>query len=220
MTGSTTNLAAPSMESSLGEWHPLSSQLDSTDGLLPLAEAADLLQLPRIRDSHSLRGFLNHYRVQLLEAIEMPAIKQAFDRAMANEVRELIELDRSLEERNILRPFATASQRIGRYQISRLRPLRDNRVVQRYLRAVEDGKARGWHSVVYGLTLSVYSIPPRQGLVVYARQTLRGFIEAAVGPLRIPDLLGSQLLEEVSENLQFTVEEIMAQGVITRPGGR
>ena len=43
------------------------------------------------------------------------------------------------------------------------RPLRDQRLVQRYLTAVEQGEAQGWHTLVYGLTLAVYSLPLRQG---------------------------------------------------------
>ena len=49
-------------------------------------------------------------------------------------------------------------------------PLRDERVVQRYLAAVESGEAHGWHTLVYGLTLVVYSLPLRQGLLGYAHQ--------------------------------------------------
>ena len=67
--------------------------------------------------------------------------------------------------------------------------MRDQRVVQRYLQAVEGGQANGWHTLVYGLTLAVYSLPLRQGLLGYAHQTTRGFIYSAarmLAPLRAP----------------------------------
>lgn len=69
-------------------------------------------------------------------------------------------------------PFASPSRQIGRRQLARLRPLRDERIVRRYLAAVESGRADGWHTVVYGLTLALYSLPLRQGLLHYAQETL------------------------------------------------
>ena len=64
-----------------------------------------------------------------------------------------------------------------------MRPLRDDRVVQRYLDAVESGRAFGWHTIMYGLTLAVYSLPLRQGLLFYAQQTLAGLAAAAESEL-------------------------------------
>jgi hypothetical protein len=57
--------------------------------------------------------------------------------------------------------------------------LRDERLVQRYLSAVEFGQANGWHTVVYGITLAMYSLPLRQGLLHYAQQTLGAFANNA-----------------------------------------
>jgi hypothetical protein len=62
-------------------------------------------------------------------------------------------------------------------------------VVQRYLHAVESDQADGWHTLVYGLTMAVYSLPLRQGLLGYAHQTTRGFIYSGarmLQPLRAP----------------------------------
>ena len=37
--------------------------------------------------------------------------------------------------------------------------------------AVERGEAHGWHTLVDGVTLAIYSLPLRQGLLGYAQQT-------------------------------------------------
>ena len=37
-------------------------------------------------------------------------------------------------------------------------------------------EANAWHTLVYGVTLALYSIPLRQGLLGYGYQTMRGFI--------------------------------------------
>jgi hypothetical protein len=59
------------------------------------------------------------------------------------------------------------------------RPLRDERTAQRYLAAVQSGQAHGWHTMVYGVTLAVYSLPLRQGLLHYAQETLSALASAA-----------------------------------------
>ena len=91
--------------------------------------------------------------------------------------------------------------------------MRDQRVVQRYLQAVESDQADGWHTLVYGLTLAVYSLPLRQGLLGYGYQTTRGFIYAAARPLQLSEMNCRALLEELCANLPLAVEELIAQRV-------
>ena len=68
---------------------------------------------------------------------------------------------------------------MGKFQLAALRPMRDQRVVQRYWTALESGQAQGWHTLVYGLTLFIYSVPLRQGLVHYAEQTIFSLADIA-----------------------------------------
>ena len=192
--------SAPGPENLLGQWQPLLEQLGSPDALAMLNASTDALFCPKIDGLETLGVFLEAYQEQLLYPVECPAIVRAHTCATHNQTRELIALDRTIASQGIHPGFAHASRRMGRFQLQRLRPLRDHRVVQRYLEAVDQQQADGWHTLVYGLTLAVYSLPLRQGLVNYARQTLHGFIEAAARPLQIPvqdcrDLLESQCLD-------------------------
>ena len=66
---------------------------------------------------------------------------------------------------------------------------------------MEDERANGWHTLVYGLTLSLYSQPVLPGLVSYERQTLLGFIHAAARPLRLSERDSHDLLEQLSPGL-------------------
>jgi urease accessory protein UreF len=110
---------------------------------------------------------------------ELPAIVAACGHAQRGELRELLAQDQSLAAPLLPTPFAAPSQRMGLLQLARLRPLRDSRIVQRYLTAVESGRAHGWHTVVYGVTLAVFSLPLRQGLLYYAQETLSVLASAA-----------------------------------------
>ena len=142
-----------------GEFSALLRQIGPPDGFWESLAA----RLPpgAIHAGNGLRDLLEGYQTHVLVPLEMPAITRARAHAARGHLRELIALDRELDTQPVWPAFASASRRIGRAQLERLRPLRDERTVQRYLAAVAAGDAAGWHTVVYGLTLAVYSLSRR-----------------------------------------------------------
>jgi urease accessory protein UreF len=188
------------VEEFLGDIAPLAAQIGSTEGLVALSAGASR-EAHRITDLPSLRCFLRDYQARILVSLELPAICSAHGHASRYEIRELIELDRQLASQPLLQGFATASQRVGKTQLKRLRPLRDQRMVQRYLRAVQAGEAHAWHTLVYGLILSLYSLPLRQGLLSYALQTTRGFVLSAASRLQLSETACQELTGEISSPL-------------------
>lgn len=209
----TTQLALSDATEWLGNWHPLAEQLGSADGLLTLSTASELLQVRPVGDLVTLRQFLDGYKAKILLAFELPAIYAAHGHAERNELRELVQMDVELANEPILREYAGPSRRVGSAQLQKLRPLRDQRMVQRYLQAVQDGRANGWHTLVYGLTLAVYSLPLRQGLLGYAHQTTRGFIYAAAKPLRLSEHTCRALFNGLSADLPDGIEALLRQSV-------
>jgi urease accessory protein UreF len=195
----------------LGDWHPLAEQLGSADGLVTLGSVSALLRLRPVQDLRSLRSFLRAYHQQILTPLELPAIQAAQGHALRLEVRELVALDQQLAKERILKTFAEASWRVGQSQLQKLRPLRDQRIVQRYLHAVETGQAHGWHTLVYGVTLSIYSLPLRQGLLGYAYQTLRGFIYSAAPSLRLSEQRCRELFDELGGGFPEMVEGLLRE---------
>jgi urease accessory protein UreF len=196
----------------LGDWHPLAEQLGSTDGLMTLASASSLLRLEPVRDLASLRRFLAAYHERILLPFELPAIRSAHAYGSCNGVQELVALDRQLAAEPVLQYFAEASQRVGRSQLRKLRPLRDLRVLQRYRLAVEAGEAQGWHTLVYGLTLAIYSLPLIQGLLGYAHQTTRGFIYSAPRGLRLSERACRALFDELTADLPAAIRTLLQAG--------
>lgn len=197
----------------LGNWHPLAEQLGSANGLVALSDISVSMQVPLVHDLASLKHFLASYQKQLLLPIELPAIQRAFDHTCRHEVRELAEFDRQLANEAALKPFAEASIRIGQTELLKLRPLRDERIVRRYLEYVERNEANAWHTLVYGMTLALYSIPLRQGLLGYGYQTTRGFIYSASKALQLSEKDCRALLNELCDNLPAAVESLIAQRV-------
>lgn len=188
-----TILAPNDAENLLGDFQSLADQIGSADGLALAGAVNASLRLDHVTDLAGLKNFLESYRTQLLIPVELPLICRAYAHASKNEFSELLALDQQLARESRVDLFASASKRIGLIQIKRLRPLRDQRGLQRYLRAVDSGEAHAWHTLVYGITLASFSLPLRQGLLNYAEQVLKGFIHS---PGRLPREECQNLLEQ------------------------
>jgi urease accessory protein UreF len=195
----------------LGDLTALAVQLGSVDGLSELSMAASCLGSARLRSITELERFLEGYTTGVMIPHDLPAVAQAFRHATHGEVRELILLDNQLSQTRSLEQFASASCHVGSTQLRRLRPLRGERVVQRYLQALEVGEAKGWHTLVFGLVLSVYSLPLRQGLVHYAQQTLGGFVQAASHRITLPPAQVERFLSGQIQPIGTAVEAVIAQ---------
>jgi urease accessory protein UreF len=200
----------------VGDPHPLMHRLGSPAGLQSL-EA--VLPGGSVTNLASLRRFLDGYRDRVLVPVELPAIQRAFWHVSEYELRELLALDSQLAAEPALSTFSAASQAVGRSRLHRLRPLRDQRLVQRYLQSVDAGAALGWHMLVYGLVLSVYSLPLRQGLMHYTSRTLGQFLHAAARPLRLGQAECAALQDENQAPLAMAVNATLARHSVLRPCG-
>jgi urease accessory protein UreF len=195
-----------------GDWQALLNQVGITQPveLSPLATSLDLNAPASAED---LRTFLVSYRDERLLPRELPAIRDAFGHAQRGETRELIALDATAARASCAAALVRASQRVGREQLRRLRPLRDFRVAQRYLAAVESGEAHGWHTLTYGVTLAAYALPLRQGLLHYARAALRSFAENGARQLGLAESELSSLLEESFQPVGPAVDALIGSAV-------
>ena len=108
------------------------------------------------------------FRDALVCGLEWPAIVRAAELARLGHHRELLELDRAFGS-GLPAHLAKASCCVGRRQLARLRSLRDQRTIQRYLDAIEAGEAKGWNPVVYGVVLAQLVIG-----AAFAIRTMRG----------------------------------------------
>jgi urease accessory protein UreF len=195
----------------LGDCHPLVEQLGSAGCLVTPDMAAITLRLGPVRDLAGLREFLRAYHAELLLPLELPAIHRAWDHATRNEFRELATFDCALKGEARLLPFALASQTAGQRQLRRFRPLQDVRLVQRYLAATERAEVQAWHTLVYGVTMWLFSLPLHQGLLSYARQVTRGFIRAAADDVGFSARQGGELFQEFSSKLATDVSGVVAR---------
>lgn len=208
-------MAVPAVSELIGDAHPLLEQLGSAEDLA-LASRAAAVEFPRVSDLSSLRSFLDTYRTRILMPLEMPVIVAAHGHAIRNEVRELLALDTRLAGESVIHDFAMASCRVGQRQLSKLRALRDERIVQRYLLAIERSEAKGWHTLVYGISLAVFSLPVRQGLQNYADHTMRGFVDSAAKSLRLSQAAIDDTMAEQTAHVPRGIELALATQAVLK----
>jgi urease accessory protein UreF len=202
-----TTLTAPQP----GALSDLLEQLGSMEDLVSVTAASALLQTAPVHDLRTLAVFIETYLEEILIPIELPLIHKSFLHASRHECRELVALDQAVAARMVVRQFAEASRRVGHMQIRAMRPIRGERLVQRYLAAVDSGEANGWHTVVYGITLALYSLPVRQGLLHYAYRTMGGFVRAAARSLQLTERDCGQIVEDLCDGIPQAIESTLSE---------
>ena len=164
-----------------------------------------------VSDLRGLRLFLERYERDILRPIELPAVQSAYWFTNRGQFRELLELDAELSANVSLMPFARASLLVGREQLRLLKPMYDQRMMQRFRKCVVSGEASGWNPIVFGMFLSIHSVPVREGLLQFGRQIWRGFVNGVQGSCVLSDEECSALLGETIDRLPGWIEEVIAQ---------
>ncbi len=164
-----------------------------------------------VSDLRGLRLFIERYEREILRPIELPAVQSAYWFANRGQFRELLELDAELSANASLMPFAEASLSVGREHLRLLKPMYDQRMVQRFRKCVVAGEARGWNPIVFGMFLSIHSVPVREGLLQFGRQIWSGFVNGVQDSCALSDEECSALLGETIDRLPDWIEEVIAQ---------
>lgn len=165
---------------------------------------------PRVRGRAGLHAFLQGYVGEILLPVELPAVLTAWEAAEEGHCRDLLRLDLRLSSDPRLQSFRAASCAVGRRQLNKLRPLRDQRFVQRYREAMEAGDAAAWHTIVYGIILALYSLPLRDGLQHLATRTLAGFAVNAAPEFGLRLSECSDCLAEAMADLPQRVNQVLS----------
>lgn len=202
--------------SDAADFRALEEQLGSPEEATAISSAAFGSALTEVCTPDQLREFVAHFQAKTLAQDELPAILRAYNHARQNEAREIIALDRSLKDSFPSEALANASERVGRNQLRKMRGLRTERVVTKYWDAVYNKEAHGWHTVVFGVVLAVYSIPLRQGMNHYGQQTVRGFIEAGGAALK----LRAAVIEELESTLLADMAGIVERALESESGNQ
>lgn len=192
----------------LGDWHPLVRQIAPGQGVTHPHPSGKTPAANGIASVALLHAVLLNYKLSTLLPFELPAVKQACEYTQRNEMKELVAFDRALSQASWLKPYEQDSRVAGRLHLERLKPLRDQRGIRRYITAVEEGQANGWHLLVAGAALGLYSVPLRQGLMDYALHTFWNVVGQAMGPLGLEASEATELVNELGSDLPDRIQPL------------
>jgi urease accessory protein UreF len=199
--------------SDAADWRALEEQLGSPEEATALSASVLAASIKGIHTAEELRDFVANFQTENLALQELPIILRSYNHARRNEGREIIQLDQSLKLTIANDALASASVRVGRNQLRRMRALRHEKVVSKYWDAVRNGEASAWHTIVFGVVLAVYSIPLRQGLHHYSQQTVRGFLDAGVRNLKLRESAVDDLESSLLAGTPALVEKVLSATV-------
>jgi urease accessory protein UreF len=196
--------------SDAADWRALEEQLGSPEEATALSASVLAGSLKGVHTAEQLRDFVANFQTENLALQELPIILRSYNHARRNEGREIIQLDQSLKLTMANDALASASVRVGRNQLRRMRALRHEKVVSKYWDAVRNGEASAWHTIVFGVVLAVYSIPLRQGLHHYSQQTIRGFLDAGARTLKLREAAVDDLESSLLAGTPALVEKVLS----------
>ena len=171
----------------------------------------------RATTAGALEQRLLDYARGTLAQEEWPAVLRAWQFAKRGHMRDLVAFDRDWAATARRLGFAEASRAAGRRQLNRLQGLRHERRVSRYRTAIAEGRADGWHPLVFGVFLAVYHLPIRQGLIQYAMRSLGLLAAAADGTRCLQGTARTVALDRVASLLPLLLPPLESPGIATRP---
>lgn len=144
------------------------------------------------RDAPSTRlGSLEGLRVFLVETalpLELRSVNDAFFAVENGGVNAILGIEAELASAALPEGVAAAQKSVGRRALSRLAPLIDEGLIQKYRAEVSAGRMEGWGPIVFGLELRAFSIPLAQGLMHYGISVVEAAVNSTPRSGRKPDL--------------------------------
>jgi len=151
------------------------------------------------RDAPSSRlGSVEGLRVFLVETalpLELRSVNDAFFAVENGGVSAISGIESELASAGLPEGVAAAQKNVGRRALSRLSPLIDEGLIQKYRAEVNGGRMQGWGPIVYGLELRAFSIPLAQGLMHYGISVVEAAVNSAAPPGRGPELAALDVRE-------------------------
>jgi urease accessory protein len=142
-----------------------------------------IVQLGLVRDAPAMALYIEEHVWPALIYFELPVVRLAREAARRDDLPGLIDLADGVEASRSARELREASLSTGRRRLLAFQKTAPSPVLTRFAQAVETGRARPHHPVVYGLGLA--ALPDTAVLTSWAFQSLSAVCLSAPKLLRI-----------------------------------
>lgn len=167
------------------DWLP--ALLQVSDPLFPTGAYAhssaleEVVRMGLVSSESSLSDFLLLQIIPLLQNIELPYVRYAYEAAADGNLEALGDLSLEIGAWKICREAREASVQLGSRRLQTLRKI----VADRRLNDFAEQAAPPHHLVVYGLQMASMRVPLSAALTAYFYQALAGICSAALKLIRI-----------------------------------
>jgi urease accessory protein len=127
--------------------------------------------------------------------------RAAYHHAMADDLEALTALDRLLNAHKVARELRQESQHTGKAFLRASLALTSTPLLQRYLQAIQAGRASGHHAVAFGLVAQCLSLPAESAIHAYAYNVIAGLVAAAIRLVPLGQSDGQRLLHDLAPTL-------------------
>ena len=136
-----------------------------------------------VHDAESMTHYLECHLWPMLIHFELPVVRLAQEAALIDDEVDLIVLDSCVDATKTAQELREASRSTGRQRLHAFCENKASPILTRFAQAVEEGRARAHHAVVYGIGLADF---PRQAVLTsWAFQSLSAVCLSAPKLLRL-----------------------------------
>lgn len=189
----------------------LARLLQVTDSAFPTGGYAhsygfeQTIQFELVRDEQSMAQYLENHLWPMLVHFELPVVRFAQEAALVENESALLELDACVDATKTARELREASRATGRRRLHALSESGASPILKAFTLHVNEGRANGHHSVVYGIGLA--SMPQRALLTSWAFQTMSAVCLSAPKLLRIGQDAAQRVLTKSLLNIDDKITQ-------------
>jgi urease accessory protein len=157
-----------------------------------------------VHDAESMTHYLERHLWPMLIHFELPVVRLAQEAALNDDEVGLIALDACVDATKTAQELREASRSTGRQRLHAFCDTGVSPILTRFAQAVEEGRARAHHAVVYGIGLEGL---PRQALLTsWAFQSLSAVCLSAPRLLRIGQNAAQRVLTASLSRMEENVK--------------
>lgn len=134
----------------------------------------------KIRNARQLQGLVKSCIKMQIGVADCVALGNTIDAANNSDIKSIIEIDQTLYAMKLVKEIREASVRSGIQLLNCVNAFTKNRLLNRYRRAVYDGKATGIYPVALGITSSISGISKHNASLILLYSFSISFIGAAL----------------------------------------
>lgn len=162
----------------------------------------------RVKDEKQLLTLIESCLKMQVGVTDCVALGNTIDAANTSSIRSIIDIDDTLYAIKLVKEIREASLRSGIQFLNCVNAFTENNLLDRYRRAIVNGKAKGMYPVALGIASSVYRISKHDAALILLYSLSVSFVGAALRLGFIDHIQGQKVIHKLKPTLLETVKNV------------